>query len=366
MRLKHKRFLALGFFASVLFACQAPPAPPEVEEAKKLESELWRAGAPFYLKDDYQSFLEAFKRAQDHFQKENLKLGWFRNYRKVQKEYKDVIAQGKKTLEEINTWKKSKAGNISEKINHLKGRILTLQTITQTINEGRLIRDHLTRAEIKIKEAENFLSNERYENTEQRLMSANENVKVAEEKVFSILQRYTDSEYLTRWKSWAEETITESKNLKTTAIVVAKLEKKLMVYEEGILKARYEIGLGRYGLSDKIHDGDEATPEGKYRIIKKNSSSRFYKALLLNYPTEEDRQKFFDARKSGLVPRLTKIGGMIEIHGGGKDTLTEGCISLDNEAMDELFSLVSVGTLVAIVGTLEKGNHILSLIRNFK
>jgi hypothetical protein len=45
------------------------------------------------------------------------------------------------------------------------------------------------------------------------------------------------------------------------------------------------------------------------------------------------------------------MGGLIEIHGGEKDGMTYGCISLENGHMDELFELVPLGTPVAIVGT---------------
>jgi lipoprotein-anchoring transpeptidase ErfK/SrfK len=57
------------------------------------------------------------------------------------------------------------------------------------------------------------------------------------------------------------------------------------------------------------------------------------------------------------------IGGDIEIHGGGPDSLTRGCISMDNDKIDELFGLVSVGTAVTIVGTNETENYVIRALR---
>ena len=88
--------------------------------------------------------------------------------------------------------------------------------------------------------------------------------------------------------------------------------------------ASYDIGLGRFGLSDKMYSGDEATPEGRYKIIRKFPNSTFYKALLIDYPNEEDRESFARGKRAGTIPVKAGIGGEIEIHGGGKDSLTRG------------------------------------------
>jgi len=45
------------------------------------------------------------------------------------------------------------------------------------------------------------------------------------------------------------------------------------------------------------------------------------------------------------------MGGLIEIHGGGEEGMTYGCVSLENRHMDEVFELVTLGTPVAIIGT---------------
>lgn len=93
------------------------------------------------------------------------------------------------------------------------------------------------------------------------------------------------------------------------------------------------------------------------------SRSRYYKALLINYPNDDDRRQFTAAKKKGLIPKYAGIGGLIEIHGGGKSGMTYGCIGMENDQMDELFSIVDVGTPVTIVGTVEYDNNISSAIK---
>ena len=104
----------------------------------------------------------------------------------------------------------------------------------------------------------------------------------------------------------------------------------------------------------KRSQGDRATPEGRYRIVKKKDvgQSIYHRALLLDYPNAEDRKRFAAAMKRGEIPRASAIGGLIEIHGdGGRgQNWTDGCVALRNSDMDELFARVPVGTRVTIVG----------------
>ena len=66
-------------------------------------------------------------------------------------------------------------------------------------------------------------------------------------------------------------------------------------------------------------------------------------------------------RSKGTIPPGVSIGGLIEIHGGGKHSMTHGCISLDNKDMDALYRLVEVGTPVTIVGAINDMNEILMM-----
>jgi murein L,D-transpeptidase YafK len=150
-------------------------------------------------------------------------------------------------------------------------------------------------------------------------------------------------------------------------MVVIKAERKLYLYKDGDLVKTYPVGLGRSGWSDKQRARDNATPEGRYRIIGKKTGGPYHRALLINYPNEDDREEFHRAKKKGLLPKSAGIGGSIEIHGGGNRGLTYGCICLANDHVEELHRIVEEGTPIAIVGALDNRNSLssaLSEIRN--
>ena len=103
-------------------------------------------------------------------------------------------------------------------------------------------------------------------------------------------------------------------------------------------------------------EGDNATPEGRYRIIRKRGrgETRYHRALEIDFPNAEDRRAFTAAKRDGRIPANARIGGLIEIHGdGGKGAdWTNGCVAMTNTTMEELFRQVAVGTPVTIVGTI--------------
>ncbi len=166
--------------------------------------------------------------------------------------------------------------------------------------------------------------------------------------------RFNDPQWRKRWQSWADATVAASRG-GGVAIVVHKLDRRVYVFRDGRLHDKFEADLGRNALADKVSAGDGATPEGRYRVTEKraNGATRWYKALMLNYPNDEDLKNFQAMRKRGEVPRGRGPGGLIEIHGhGGKQSnWTDGCVAVRNAAMDRLFAAVPVGTPVTIVGT---------------
>lgn len=158
------------------------------------------------------------------------------------------------------------------------------------------------------------------------------------------------------WVSWSAQTIELSKRNKTTCVLVDKFAREALVYKNGTLIQKYDIELGTNWIGNKNSQGDKSTPEGLYKIIEKKqgAQTKYYKALLLNYPNEEDKKRFALNKQLGQIRSNAKIGGLIEIHGnGGKGAdWTEGCIALPDQLMDKLYATCSVGTPVTIVGSL--------------
>ena len=134
-------------------------------------------------------------------------------------------------------------------------------------------------------------------------------------------------------------------------VVVYKQQRKLVLLSRGKEIKTYRVALGGDPVGPKQKEGDNRTPEGSYIIDYQNPKSRFYKSFHISYPSPQDRAA---AEKLGVKP-----GGDIMIHGLPKDYAwvgkahvlhdwTAGCIAVTNQEMDELWSLIRIGTPVDI------------------
>jgi murein L,D-transpeptidase YafK len=134
-------------------------------------------------------------------------------------------------------------------------------------------------------------------------------------------------------------------------VVVLKKERALELVSNGTVIKTYKIALGRDPIGPKSKQGDHKTPEGVYVLNSRNSHSKFYKSIHISYPSEHDRAV---ARQKGVSP-----GGDVFIHGlpngygaiGAAHRLrdwTDGCITVTNEEIDEIWKAVPDGTQIEI------------------
>jgi murein L,D-transpeptidase YafK len=140
------------------------------------------------------------------------------------------------------------------------------------------------------------------------------------------------------------------------AVHAFKSRHRLEVYFNGHLYKTYHAVFGRNLIAGaKLREGDRRTPEGNYLIIGKRRSARFVWFLHINYPNEDDHERFEESRADHLIPAGANEGGQIGIHGTDSPYLniadvdwTTGCISVDNADISELAHILPVGTLVTI------------------
>ena len=167
--------------------------------------------------------------------------------------------------------------------------------------------------------------------------------------------RFGDAKNLRTWRALVQQTIARSRSERTTVFVIDKLKRRLHVYTNGERVASYDAELGAKGLRQKMHAGDQATPEGRYRVVdvRGTGRTRYYKALLLDYPNADDRARYAHSKRTGQIPQRAGIGSLIEIHGEGGQgrDWTDGCVALANGDMDRVFAKARLGTPVTIVGT---------------
>ena len=140
-------------------------------------------------------------------------------------------------------------------------------------------------------------------------------------------------------------------------IVIDKSNYELYVYDKLGWFATYPVVFGNNSLDDKKMEGDRNTPEGNFKIANKRVHEKWDRYMGLDYPTSESLAEFNQRKQRGEIPKSASPGGGVGIHGTWphEDFIidryknwTNGCISLKNEDVEDLYSFVPVGTPVSI------------------
>jgi len=213
----------------------------------------------------------------------------------------------------------------------------------------------MERAEVALATAERLAAAGVWDQAVDKLRKAREDVAVVHATWLGLHARFSDPALRRQWRGMADAVIAESRDRQSFAIVVDKLRRELILYYRGLRMASYHAELGANGLRRKEYSGDRATPEGIYRVVdlKQGKRTKYYKALLIDYPNADDRIRYQAGKRRGSIPRRAGIGSLIEIHGDGGtgEDWTDGCVALSNDNMDDVFARSRLGMPVAIVGT---------------
>jgi hypothetical protein len=318
--------------------------------------------ADSYSKKLYKEAKGYYDSALKSWKKENKRFLYYRDYSRVAKLAKLAIKTANQaadsSLISASNFKSSLKQKI-EALNELEGNIDEMFTSYPLTSETR---NRISKGKMLLKEAEIIYNKGRYLEANKKITESEYLLTTSYENASVNLKNYFKSSY-PEWRKWVEKTIAASRDSCDYSIIVDKFSRKLIVYLEGTKKYEYSAELGKNWVGDKLVRGDKATPEGMYKITSKfeSNKTKYYKALLLDYPNDEDTAKFKAAIEKGILPRSARIGGLIEIHGNGGKGIdwTEGCIALTDREMDSVFKIVKVGTPVTIVGSMQDLQHVM-------
>jgi murein L,D-transpeptidase YafK len=135
-------------------------------------------------------------------------------------------------------------------------------------------------------------------------------------------------------------------------VVVYKGDRKMLLMRGESILRTYKISLGLNPVGHKERAGDFRTPEGNYRLTRRNPRSDFFLSIQVSYPNDTDVKH---ARRNGW-----DTGGSIMIHGlpnqlkhtptyYAKSDWTDGCIAVSNSDMLEIWLLTADNAPIEIL-----------------
>jgi murein L,D-transpeptidase YafK len=140
--------------------------------------------------------------------------------------------------------------------------------------------------------------------------------------------------------------------LMADTILVRKSERRMYLLRQGEVLRAYKVALGLRPQGHKEYEGDYRTPEGKYRLVRRNPRSDFFLSMEISYPNAQDLSH---AKRQGKRP-----GGAIMLHGWpnipkkpsqyyANADWTDGCIAVSNSDMVEIWLMTPLDTPIEIL-----------------
>jgi len=312
-----------------------------IEDARHDEADHW---AP----DRYQSAVQAYKAGVDEgLHQRGLPIP-FQNYAIAEDQFYTAAQNARQAVQEGKTARLSMASQAAEMIHLAQDLVREAENSVRMVPVGFTPRMRLQQSRMSLSEATLYTRKGQYDQACDKAKASQADASWVLSATGMAASRYLDSGLLRQWRTWVDQTVSESRANQSAAIIVIKEKNRVDLYQAGQVRKSYNADMGRNRLSTKMYAGDRATPEGRYYITQKKGrgDSKYYKALVLNYPNAADRKRLAQMKNKG------GLGSLIEIHGeGGRgQDWTYGCVALSNHDLDDLFSRVSVGTPVTIVG----------------
>jgi L,D-peptidoglycan transpeptidase YkuD (ErfK/YbiS/YcfS/YnhG family) len=353
--------LILGTMAYIFFSYPLPPV-EEINEARQKLNEIEQAELSSFASKSYKETLAAYDSAMKYWQIENSKIFLFRNFDKVSEYAQLAIKTGEQTIQLASVARKGLADKSKVQIEQVRNKLNLYNKLYQNIPIGAELQRSLAQAKLLFEEGVSADNMNNYElsinKTDSSYILITSVLNYSSATLKSYLVQHPE------WNKQATAAIARSAKQKNSLILIDKYARQCQIYQSGKLVGSYTSELGSNWIGDKNRQGDKSTPEGLYKVLSKKDkgSTKYYKALLLNYPNADDKKRFAEGQKSGKISKGASIGNLIEIHGhGGKGVdWTDGCIALTDSDMDKLYKLSAVGTEVLIVGSLKSLEQIKS------
>lgn len=323
------------------------------EAARRAIAEARDRGAGRWAPDAMTEAEAAYRQSLLENRIQEVRFFLLRDFRKARVAFDLAEAKARRAAEEAERRKKEARERSEASLAEAERKVALAEDVADQMHLGPYERRLLQKARTTLAEAAILHQAEEYTLASDRSRAADEAAAQVGSRAAEAASRFLDRDLLAKWRGMVADTLAWSRATGASAIVVVKDRNTLTLYDGGRPVRTYRVDLGYRSVSDKLRAGDAATPEGRYRIVARKPRSTYYKALLLDYPNEEDRAEFERLRRRGHLPRGARPGGLIEIHGDGgrgKDW-TRGCVALSNRDMDDLFGRVDVGTPVTIVGS---------------
>lgn len=358
----------LGGIAGGVFYYLPEPPVQVMEKTRVALNDAKEKKANLYNKKLHEEALVLYDSAMAAWKRENGKFFLFRDYKKAIAFAGEAKKKAERAGELSEKNERVAKDGLEEGVKTLRDKAKSFDAVYLNIPMSASIKKKQAKGKLLLNETEVAFTRGDYKEGSEKFQEAKRNIEEAYREAESVVETYFSA--LPTWQKKLNATLDASKKNGSYVIVVEKFPPCCCVYYKGILKEEFKAELGKNWLGDKRREGDDATPEGMYKVTKKlgEGKTKYYKALLLDYPNAEDRERFRQLKKAGEISSSAGIGSLIEVHGGGGKGVhwTNGCVALTDKDMDKIYKYAGVGTMVTIIGASKPWKEIIDEYKRYE
>ncbi|HKT36348.1 MAG TPA: L,D-transpeptidase family protein, partial [Nitrospira sp.] len=269
--------------------------PPEMVQAiESLDRDLLHLRAAEVAPSEYASFAHQWVTLRTRVEAEEDSIRWPWEPNDLEQSLRRLQAEGAKTVARLTEQQESERRAAAQQLADVELRARTLTTQVSAIDSRLILAEKPVETDLLLKQAHAFYEQGRYDQSLDASDRASQHLAAQSALLQRELGRYASPDRIAQWQRMARETIEWSRNHRTSAIVISKAERSLTLYRNGRKVLSYPVRLGFNGIKEKRYQGDGATPEGRYRVAGKRGrgQTQYFRALLLDYPNQEDRRRF--------------------------------------------------------------------------
>ena len=343
--------IALTAYSAFIYITNKSPL-EEINSARKSLALAKTKLAGRYANETLQEAENLYNWSIKEWQTQNGKFFVFRDYTLTRDLALKSVARSTSAGTEAKEVKNKLQNNVESELSSLKNHIARFEKYYKNLPLGKTTINAFNKGKTHFLEAQIEYNKNDFQQAAKLAKKASESISQAEKSAHFMLV-----EFYKNYPAWEKNTKLAYNLSKKgqTVILVDKIQSTCLILKGGKEFKSFSAEFGKSWMGDKLFAGDKATPEGVYKVTEKKNSAKtkYYKALLINYPNNEDQKRYNKMVKSGEISKKTSIGGLIEIHGdGGKGVhWTDGCIALENNEMDIVYNQCGVNTPVIIVGS---------------
>ncbi len=339
----------------VLLLPAARPPVRQLESARTVLTEARNADSEIYSRKLFGEAEVLYDSAMRVWRRENERWIVVRDFAPVAALAERSENFARRAIEHAGEAKQNLKQDLGDGIARLRREMDGFEGFFATLPLDRTVKSRHAHGKLLLNEAEIAFGKGDYDRGRERSSIAAQEIRAAYQEARQLLDDYFRQ--LPGWQKRLAAAVEFSRRERCRVIVVEKIPARCHLYDKGVRKYSFPAEFGRNWIGDKRQEGDFATPEGEYKVVKKlaGRQTKYYKALLLDYPNAADRARFEQLKKDGRIAATARPGGLIEIHGGGGRGVnwTDGCVALDDRDMDKVYEYVRGGTPVFIIGASE-------------